>query len=53
MASIPRINNVYYMQIIIKYKKKENIYDSLIYIKDLYKVNHKVNVEIDINPLRI
>lgn len=52
-STMPKINNIYYMQIIIKYKKSENIYDSLKYIKDIYKTNHKVKVEIDINPLRI
>lgn len=53
MASVPKVNNVYYMQIIIKYKKTENIMDSLITVKDKYKTNNKVNVEIDINPLKI
>lgn len=53
MSSIPKVNNVYSMQIIIKYKKTENIYSSLVFIKDRYKKNTKVRVEIDINPLRI
>lgn len=53
MSSIPKINNIYSMQILIKYKKTENIYDALLYVKDRYKKNNKVNVEIDINPLRI
>lgn len=53
MSAMPKVNNIYNMQIIIKYKKTENIYDSLIYIRDKYKTNNKVTVEIDINPLRI
>ena len=53
MSSMPKVNNIYNMQIIIKYKKTESLYSSLIYIRDKYKTNHKVNVEIDINPLRI
>ena len=53
VSSMPKINNIYYMQILIKYKKSEAIYESLKYIKDIYASNKKVKVEIDINPLRI
>ena len=52
-STIPKINNIYYMQIIIKYKKSNSIYECLSYIKDIYRTNRKVKVEIDINPLRI
>ncbi len=53
ISSIPKLNDIYYMQILIKYKKTEDVIEHLKYIKDLYKNNHKVKVEIDINPLRI
>lgn len=53
MSSMPKVNNVFNMQIMIKYKKTENIYEALLFIKDRYKKNNKVSVEIDINPLRI
>lgn len=52
-ASMPKMNNIYYMQILIKYKKSDVLFNALIYIRDLYKKNNKVKVEIDINPLRI
>ncbi|MBR1376856.1 MAG: primosomal protein N' [Bacilli bacterium] len=52
-STMPKINNIYYMQILIKYKKSDAIYECLKYIKEIYKNNHKVKVEIDINPLRI
>lgn len=52
MASIPRINNIYYMQIIIKYKNIKTIYDSLIFISREYQ-KKKVKLEIDINPYHI
>ena len=52
-STMPKINEIYYMQILIKYKKSEKMYECLKYIKDIYKTNHKVKVEIDINPLRI
>ena len=49
---IPKINNVYELQIIIKYKKSNDIVKDLEYINNLYKKN-KVNVDIDINPYLI
>lgn len=52
MASIPRINNIYYMQIIIKYKNIKTIYNSLIFISREYQ-KKKVKLEIDINPYHI
>ena len=49
---IPKINNVYFEQIIIKYKKLENIMETLKFISKGY-INKKVNIEIDINPYHI
>lgn len=46
---VPKINNVYYMNIIIKYKKTENILDTLTYILNKYS-NKKINVSVDFNP---
>ena len=51
-AMIPKINNIYELQIIIKYKKSNDIIKNLEYISSLYKKN-KVNVDIDINPYLI
>ncbi len=53
VSSIPKINNIYYMQILIKYKKSDILYEHLKYIKNVYINNKNVKVEIDINPLRI
>jgi primosomal protein N' (replication factor Y) (superfamily II helicase) len=52
-ATNPKINNIYYMQIIIKYKKIEEIKESIVFVNNMYKENNKINVDIDINPLRI
>lgn len=51
-SPMPKFNGKYYMQIIIKYKKTENIMEALKYLKKIYK-NEKVKIEIDVNPLRI
>ena len=49
-CSIPKINNIYYVQIIIKFKKTKEILKYLDFI-----VNHytKINVDVDLNPLKI
>ena len=52
-SNISRINNKYYIQIILKYKSLKEIYDYLKYIVNIYKNNKKVNVDIDINPKKI
>ena len=49
-AIIPKINNIYNLQIILKYKKSQEIIKELNYINDLYRIN-KINVDIDVNPL--
>lgn len=51
-CTIPKINNVHFAQIIIKYKKLENIIDALRFISKGY-INKKVTLEIDINPYHI
>ena len=50
-ASMPRLNNIYYVQIIIKFKNTKDILGCLEFIRNQYK--KKINVDIDLNPLRI
>ena len=52
-SNMLKINNKYHIQIILKYKKLESVYKYLKEIKDIYKTNKKVNVDIDINPKKI
>ncbi len=52
-SNMAKINNKYYIQIIIKYKSLKEIYNYLEYISNIYKSNKKVNVDIDINPKKI
>lgn len=51
-GSVSKLNNNYYLQIVLKYKNIASIMDALTYINKHYS-NNKVNVEIDINPLKI
>lgn len=50
---MPKINNNYYYQIIIKYKDTKKIYEHLKFISERYVSNNKVKVTIDFNPNKI
>ena len=52
-SSMAKINNKYYIQIIVKYKSLKEVYSYLEYISKIYKNNKKVNVDIDINPKKV
>ncbi|MBR3229246.1 MAG: primosomal protein N' [Bacilli bacterium] len=51
-AGIPKVNNVYYVQIIIKYKKTKDIMRELIFINNKYN-NSKIRVLVDLNPIKL
>ena len=53
VASVFRVNNTYRFQIILKYKKEENLYQVLNDLLEHYKTNNKVKVDIDFNPIHI
>lgn len=52
-ASILKVNNIYCIQVIIKYKKSEPILKVLKDINEYYRANNKVCVDIDRNPIKI
>lgn len=52
-ANILKINNVYHLQIIIKYKKLKEIFEYITFVYNKYKLNNKIIVDIDFNPLKI
>jgi len=51
-SAIPKINNVFSIQLLLKYKDTKEIYPALKEIKELYLKN-KIIVDIDINPIMI
>ncbi len=53
MANIFKINNVFNYQCIIKYKKDDKLVSVLTKIDEVYKINNKVSVEIDVDPIRM
>lgn len=52
-AMIPKVNNIYYIQIILKFKKTADILETLKFILEKYRTNKKVQVEIELNPIRL
>ncbi|MEG0826186.1 MAG: primosomal protein N' [Bacilli bacterium] len=52
-ANILKINNIYHIQIIIKYKKANEIIEYIEYIYNKYKTNKKIIVDVDFNPIKI
>lgn len=52
-SSIFKLKNIYRFQIIIKYKKDDNLSHCLKYLDEIYMLNNKVNFEIDNNPLQL
>ena len=51
-AAMFKINNVYRFQIILKYKAYNLVKEHLKYLDDVYRLNSKINIEIDNNPTR-
>lgn len=49
---MPKVNNVYYVQTIIKYQNTKEILPELIFIKNKY-VKSKIMIDIDLNPLKL
>ena len=52
-SSIPRLNNKYYFQIILKYKQIKEIYDSIKFVNNKYINNNNLTIDIDINPKKL
>jgi primosomal protein N' (replication factor Y) len=53
MANVPKLNTIYNMQIILKYKTLKDVYTQLDYLVNHYKTVNKITVQVDINPLRM
>ena len=48
-----KVNNMYRFNIIIKYKKEDNLYRCLEQIIEYYKSNSKIRIDIDFNPNQV
>lgn len=52
-ANMPKVNKIYQMQIILKYKHSKDVLKPVVYLNNHYKKHKKVTLEVDINPLHI
>ena len=52
-SSIFRVNNIFRYNIIIKYKKDNDLYETLEKIIDHYRTNSRIKVDIDFNPNQV
>lgn len=52
-SNVFKVNNIYRFQIIIKYRFDKKLMDVLKELDNIYLLNKKVNIEIDINPTKI
>ena len=52
-SNMLKINNIYNVQIVIKYKKTDCLMDKLLFINEKYIGNRDVIVDIDLNPYKI
>jgi len=53
IANVFKVNNVYRFQIVLKYKKEDNLYPVLNNLIEHYKSNSKIKIDIDFNPIHI
>lgn len=53
IGSILKVNNIYRFQIILKYKKENDLYPCLKNLLEHYKNHHKVKIDIEFNPTHI
>ena len=53
MANIFKINNVYHYECIIKYKRDDNLSKVLTKLDEIYKINNRVDIAIDVIPIRV
>jgi len=53
IANVFKVNNTYRFQIILKYKKENDLYPCLRNLLEHYKTNNKVKIDIEFNPNRI
>lgn len=53
VGSVLKVNNIYRFQIILKYKKENDLYPCLKNLLEHYKSNSKIRIDIEFNPNHI
>lgn len=52
-ALLPKVNNIYNVQIILKYKKSEKVLEQFKFVQNMYRKNNKVQLDIDCSPIHL
>ena len=52
-SNIPKVNQIYTIQLILKYKKSPQLISKLQFLQEQYMTERKCKLEIDINPIRV
>ena len=52
-ANVPKINDIYYYQIILKYKDTNQIKPALLFIIQSYQQKRHVDIDVDFCPYKI
>lgn len=52
-GSMPKVNGIYTVQLILKYKSLKDIYSSLEFLYNQYKKKNGLTIDIDTNPYRL
>lgn len=52
-AALPKLNNLYYAQVILKYKKSEKVFEQFRFIQEMYRKNAKIQIDIDASPIHL
>lgn len=50
IPNVMKIHDTYRLQIIIKYKQEKMLYNTLIYLDNHYKLNNRIQLDIDFKP---
>lgn len=53
VSNVAKINNIYYFQIIIKFRNKEKNKIILGDLMNIFQNNLKINLDIDVNPISL
>lgn len=53
VSNVFKLNNMYRFNVIVKYKKEDNLYLVLEKVIDYYKSNLKVKIDVDFNPNQV
>lgn len=53
MANMPKINQVYYMNIILKYQKLVDIFEYVVFLEGQYRSSSRVRMDVDFQPVQI